>query len=67
MGPAYIFRCLDMADNSQPAEQVEAARLAAQKKRNVWLAIALFAFVILVGLVSAIRLAENIQRASGAG
>ncbi|MEM6411004.1 MAG: hypothetical protein AAF683_05670 [Pseudomonadota bacterium] len=56
-----------MADNVPLAEQAEAERLAAQKKRNVWLAVALFGFVILVGLVSAIRLAENIQRTSGAG
>ncbi|MEO1475737.1 MAG: hypothetical protein AAFS13_05090 [Pseudomonadota bacterium] len=56
-----------MAETGDVTEQAEAERLAAQKKRNVWLAIALFAFVILVGLVSAIRLAENIQRVSGAG
>lgn len=43
----------------------EAARLAAQKKRNMWLGLALFGFVILIALISALRLAENIQRVSG--
>jgi hypothetical protein len=52
---------------SQTPEDAEAARLAAQKTRNVWLGLTLLGFVILVGLVSALRLAENIQRASGAG
>ncbi|MEM7661648.1 MAG: hypothetical protein AAF292_05325 [Pseudomonadota bacterium] len=56
-----------MVDNGSLTDQAEVDRLAAQKKRNVWLAVALFGFVILVGMVSAIRLAENIQRASGAG
>ncbi|MEM9667379.1 MAG: hypothetical protein AAF950_00510 [Pseudomonadota bacterium] len=56
-----------MVDEGKIADQAEAQRLAAQKKRNVWLAIALFVFVILVGLVSAVRLAENIQSGSGAG
>ncbi|MEM5517384.1 hypothetical protein WNY37_10500 [Henriciella sp. AS95] len=36
----------------------EQARLAAQKKRNLWLAVALFAFVIIVGLTTVIRLGE---------
>ena len=43
----------------------EADRLAAQKRRNIWLALALLAFVVLVGLVSAVRLAENIQTGVG--
>lgn len=43
----------------------EAARLAAQKKRNMWLGLALFGFVILIALISALRLVENIQRVSG--
>ncbi len=51
----------------QSAKAVEDARLAAQKKRNVWLGLALLGFVLLVGVVSALRLAENIQRVSGAG
>ena len=42
-----------------------AERLAAQKRRNIWLALALFGFVIIVGLSSALRLAENVQRVSG--
>ncbi|MEL6324339.1 MAG: hypothetical protein AAGJ29_13995 [Pseudomonadota bacterium] len=49
-----------------PAAQ-EAARLAAQKRRNVWLGLALAGFVVLVALVSAVRLAENIANQAGAG
>ena len=56
-----------MAEDLSRSEQAEAERLAAQKRRNIWLALALFGFVILVGVVSAVRLAENLQRASGAG
>ncbi|MEL7130477.1 MAG: hypothetical protein AAGK23_13110 [Pseudomonadota bacterium] len=47
-------------------EADEAARLSAQKRRNVWLGLMLFGFVLIVGLVSALRLAENIQRTAGA-
>lgn len=43
----------------------EALRLAHQKKRNVWLGLALFGFVVLIAVVSALRLAENIQTAAG--
>lgn len=44
----------------------EALRLAAQKKRNILLGLTLLGFVVLVGTMSALRLAENIQRVSGA-
>jgi len=47
-------------------EILEAERLAAQKKRSVWLALVLFGFVILVGVTSALQLKENIQRNSNA-
>lgn len=43
-----------------------AERLAAQKRRNTWLGLALFGLVVIIALVSALRLAENIQRVSGA-
>lgn len=43
----------------------EALRLAHQKKRNIWLGLALFGFVVLIAVVSALRLAENIQTAAG--
>jgi len=33
--------------------------IAAQKKRNIWLALALIAFVALVGLTSAIRISNT--------
>lgn len=36
----------------------ERARLAAQKKRNMWLALALFAFVVIVGVTTVIRLGD---------
>ena len=61
-------------DNSvnSPKDQIvdnleanEALRLAHQKKRNIWLGLALLGFVLLVGTVSALRLAENIQTAAG--
>lgn len=48
------------------SEADEALRLAAQKRRNIWLALGLVGFAALVALVSAVRLAENIQRVSGA-
>lgn len=47
------------------AEQAEEARLAHQKRRNNWLGLALLGFVVLIGVVSALRLAENIQTAAG--
>lgn len=43
----------------------ERARLAAQKQRNVWLGLALLGLVVLVGVVSALRLVENMQRVAG--
>lgn len=52
---------------NQTVEDMETARLAAQKKRNNWLGLALFGFVVLIAIVSGLRLAENIQRMSGAG
>jgi len=36
--------------------QLSAAERAAQKKRNVWLALALLAFVVLVGVTTVIRI-----------
>lgn len=36
-----------------------ADEIAAQKKRNLWLALALVTFVILVGLISAIRIGTS--------
>ena len=52
-------------DGSEQAVD-EAARLAAQKQRSLWLALALFGFVSLIGVTSALQLKENIQRNSNA-
>ena len=51
-------------DNAVDKPVDEAARLAAQKQRSIWLALALFGFVILIGITSALQLKENIQRNS---
>ena len=51
---------------TESPETLEAERLAAQKKRSVWLALVLFGFVLLVGVTSALQLKENIQRNSNA-
>ena len=48
---------------SEPSTLSVAARsqeeIAAQKKRNIWLALALVAFVALVGITSAIRISQS--------
>ncbi len=48
---------------TEPEQSGTAARsqaeLAAQKKRNVWLAFALVTFVALVGVTSAIRISNS--------
>ncbi|MEM8615547.1 MAG: hypothetical protein AAGF20_01290 [Pseudomonadota bacterium] len=46
-----------MASNDLPLEQ-SAEDLRAQKRRNVWLAMALFAFVVIVGVTTAIRIQD---------
>jgi len=62
-----------MADDKEPyaGEFIPSARLdpealAARKKRNVWLGVALAAFVILVGVTTVIRL-SNTDLSQGAG
>lgn len=49
---------------SEPQEQLtpqtdEEVRRAAQKRRNFWLALALFAFVVIVGVTTMIRLGDS--------
>ncbi|MHA7901140.1 MAG: hypothetical protein ACX94B_14860 [Henriciella sp.] len=44
---------------SESVQISEAARVKAQKRRNVWLAWALVAFVVIVGLTTAIRIQET--------
>ena len=44
--------------NSQPDLDPE-LRLKAQKRRNVWLALALVAFVVTVGVTTAVRIQET--------
>ena len=48
-----------MTETTQPIEMTEEARLKAQKRRNVWLAWSLVAFVVIVGLTTAIRIQET--------
>ncbi len=48
-----------MTDTTQPMELTEEARLRAKKRRNVWLAWSLVAFVVIVGLTTAIRIQET--------
>jgi len=50
----------------QTPEDAKAVRLAAQKKRSIWLALALFGFVVLIGVTSALQLKANIQKTSNA-
>ncbi|MEO9970488.1 MAG: hypothetical protein ABJG15_11865 [Hyphomonadaceae bacterium] len=50
----------------QITEDAETVRLAAQKKRSVWLGLALFGFVLLIGVTSALQLKANIQKNSNA-
>ncbi|MCR9269766.1 MAG: hypothetical protein NXH72_07260 [Hyphomonadaceae bacterium] len=44
---------------SESVQISEEARVKAQKRRNVWLAWALVAFVVIVGLTTAIRIQET--------
>ncbi|MEQ8559433.1 MAG: hypothetical protein RIB03_14030 [Henriciella sp.] len=50
-----------MSDNNSPPqpEPLSPEARRARKKRNVWLALALFAFVILVALTTVIRLGDS--------
>lgn len=48
-----------MTETEPQAEIDAAARLKAQKRRNVWLAWALVAFVVIVGVSTVIRLQQS--------
>ena len=48
------------------APQLDPAAIAARKKRNVWLGLALFGFVVLVAVTTVIRL-SNTDLSDGAG
>ena len=61
-----VDKAVGNAVDSLPEGVDNAERLAAQKPRNTWLGLALFGLVVIIALVSALRLAENIQRVSGA-
>ena len=45
--------------NVELSVEHEAARLKAQKRRNAWLAVSLVAFVVIVGVTTAIRIQET--------
>ena len=61
-----LDKSVDNPVGASPQYASEAERLAAQKKRSIWLALALFGFVILIGVTSALQLKENIQRNANA-
>lgn len=42
-----------------PAARLEPEALAARNKRNIWLGLALFGFVVLVGVTTVIRLSST--------
>lgn len=48
-----------MSETATSPELTAEAQLKAQKRRNVWLAWALVAFVVIVGLTTAIRIQET--------
>ena len=48
-----------MSETVESAELTQEARIQAQKRRNVWLAWALVAFVVIVGVTTAIRIQET--------
>jgi hypothetical protein len=48
-----------MSETVESPELTPEARLQAQKRRNVWLAWSLVAFVVIVGLSTAIRIQET--------
>lgn len=52
--------------NTAENEDAETVRLAAQKRRSIWLGFALFGFVLLIGITSALQLKANIQKNSNA-
>lgn len=62
-----------MTDEKEPyagefinAPRLEPAAIAARKKRNIWLGLALFGFVVLVAVTTVIRL-SNTDLSEGAG
>lgn len=54
-----------MSDQPQTPPQLDEQALKARKRRNIWLALALFAFVILVGVTTMIRLGDADLGADG--
>ncbi len=42
-----------------PGQQMTPEELAARKRRNLWLALALFGFVFLVGATTVVRLSQT--------
>lgn len=48
-----------MNDPSSDPHRLSPEEIAARKRRNLWLALALGAFVIIVGVVSAVRISQT--------
>lgn len=49
-----------MASEPAISAQMDAAAIKAMKRRNMWLALALFAFVVLMGVGTAIRIGQGV-------
>ena len=64
LGQSDVDKSVDRPVQSAEQPVDEAARLAAQRQRSIWLGLALFGFVLLIGTTSALQLKENIQRLS---
>lgn len=64
MSEQPVDNIVDKAVDTLSADVNNAERLAAQKRRNNWLGLALFGFVVLIAVVSALRIAEFYGSAS---
>ena len=66
MAKEAVDKAADEVVDAVSVDVDEAERLKAQRQRSIWLALALFGFVFLIGITSALQLKENIQRNSNA-
>ena len=66
MASETVDKAVNKPVQNGPRAVDEAERLKAQRRRSVWLGLALFGFVLLIAITSALQLKENIQRTSNA-